>query len=652
MYILLLPLLGLVPTALASPASSAVDYLGRPFLDARAVSQRAAPDSPSGNYAPSVVDCPQQRPTIRSADTLSQSERDWLRNRRGKTIDPLVQFLRNSNLDFDAAGFVTSNSQNFSIVPNIGIAMSGGGYRALLTGAGVLAAADSRVPGANDAGGIGGLLQSATYLSGLSGGSWLVGSIFANNFSSVTQLRDGYEGSPLWQFSNSIFEGPRGRGLSIVNTARYWDDVSDQVDEKRDAGFDVSITDYWGRALSVQLINAPGGGPAYTFSSIADAPNFASADTPLPIIVVDERAPNTLVVSLNATVHEVNPWEMGTFDPTVYGFVPTRYVGSNFSDGRIPDDGRCLRGFDSFSFVMGTSSSLFNTFLLQNLSSPSIPELVTNSIRAILTRIGDDNNDIAAWNPNPFRNYNQATNPNAGDDQLTLVDGGMDLQNIPLQPLIQPARAVDVIFAVDSSADTTTFFPNGTALRATYERSQTRIANGTVFPRVPDAETFINLGLNRRPTFFGCDTSKFSSASRIPPLVVYLPNTPYSFASNVSTFDPTYTDEERDGLIRNGYHVATMGNGTLDADWRACAACAIMRRSLERTATAFSAQCRGCFDRYCWNGTVDSTPVGSFEPQPSLGIEAQDNGAAAGGRALAAGAVYALAGLAALFLAF
>ncbi|KAI1209692.1 lysophospholipase catalytic domain-containing protein [Annulohypoxylon truncatum] len=650
MHFLPLTLVSLISAALGSPAGGS-DGFGE--VAARDIlTGRAAPEDPSGTYAPATVDCPQQRPTIRGAGSLSQSEQDWLKNRRSKTVDPLVQFLRRSNLtDYDYAGYITSNSQNFSVVPNIAIAVSGGGYRALMNGAGFVAAADSRVAGSTDAGGIGGLLQSSTYLAGLSGGGWLVGSIFANNFSTVVQLRDGYQGSALWQFSNSIFQGPKSRGISIVNTVEYWDDILDQVDDKRNAGYDVSITDYWGRALSVQLINATDGGPAYTFSSIADASNFQSADTPMPILVADERRPNTQVISFNSTVFEFNPWEFGSYDPTVYGFAPMRYVGSNFSGGSIPDNGHCVEGFDSYSYVMGTSSSLFNAFLLQNLSSPDIPTVVTNALKDLLTDIGNDNDDIAAWNPNPFFGYNNDTNASADDEQLTLVDGGLDLQNIPLHPLIQPARGLDVIFAIDSSADTTTYFPNGTALRATYDRSKTDIANGTAFPAVPDAETFINLELNKRPTFFGCNTSEFANASHIPPLIVYVPNAPYTTSSNVSTFDPSYSDEQRNSIIKNGFNVATMGNGTVDSEWTACVACAVLSRSLERTGTTVSATCQRCFSRYCWNGTTDSTPVSSYEPAPILQFDAQSLGISAHGGA-AKGLVYGIVGIVATVLAF
>lgn len=593
----------------------------------RLVAQRASPDSPSGGYAPATVDCPSTRPTIRSARNISTSESDWLEKRRQNVLDPLTAFLTASNItDFDAESYISSNKDNLTAIPNVAIAVSGGGYRALMNGAGFVAAADSRVNGTMEPNGIGGLLQASTYLAGLSGGGWLVGSIYANNFSTVVQLRDGSEGSSVWAFDRSIFQGPEESGISIVNTASYWDDIADQVDAKRDLGWDASITDYWGRALSYQLINATDGGPAYTFSSIADSQDFKDANQPMPILVADGRVPGVQVITLNATVYEMNPWELGSFDPTVFGFAPIKYVGSNFTNGSVPDNGNCVEGFDQYGFVMGTSSSLFNQFILQNLTSSGIPDFLVTAIEDVLGWLGEDQDDIAEWSPNPFYGYD-ATGNNYNVDQtsLTLVDGGEDLQNIPLHPLIQPERAVDVVFAVDSSADSTYYWPNGTALRASYDRSQGPIANGTEFPAVPDAETFINLGLNRKPTFFGCDVNNFTSPENAPPLIVYIANTPYTAWSNVSTYDPSYADDQRNNIIQNGYNVATMGNGTLgdSANWRTCIGCAVMSRTWAKAGADVPQVCTDCYTEYCWNGTVDSTPVDSFEPEPFLTLTAE-----------------------------
>lgn len=129
---------------------------------------RALPNSPSGNYAPAIVDCPtgRDRPTVRAALALSDKEISWLKLRRAATVDPMIKLVeRNSISGFDAATYIRNAAENdLSSLPNIAIAVSGGGYRALMNGAGFLAAADDRTDGSTSAGGIGGLLQASTYL--------------------------------------------------------------------------------------------------------------------------------------------------------------------------------------------------------------------------------------------------------------------------------------------------------------------------------------------------------------------------------------------------------------------------------------------------------------------------------------------------------
>ncbi|KAF4855132.1 Lysophospholipase [Colletotrichum siamense] len=639
----------LLPSLLALTATAAALDPAKPMaagLAFGAVDPRALPDSPSGGYAPAIVDCPSARPTIRSAATLSPNETSWLPLRRNATVEPMLDFLTRANIpNFDAQSYISRVRSSPSQLPNVALAVSGGGYRALMNGAGFLAAADSRTPNSTAAGGIGGLLQSATYLAGLSGGGWLVGSLYSNNFSSVVDLQRGSQGSSVWKFDRSIFQGPKESGISILNTADYWATVAKQVDSK-DKGFEVSITDYWGRALSYQLINATDGGPSYTFSSIADTSDFQSGAQPFPILVADGRAPGERIISLNATVYEFNPFELGTWDPTAFGFAPLEFLASNFSAGAVPANGSCVRGFDQAGFVMGTSSSLFNQFMLQNLTSTGIPDFIQSALTSILNALDKDNNDIAQYVPNPFFGWNPSTNVNAKESQLSLVDGGEDLQNIPLHPLIQPERAVDVIFAVDSSADTNFNWPNGTALRASYDRVAEPIANGTLFPPVPDANTFINLGLNKRPTFFGCDASNFtlSANQRVPPLVVYLPNAPYVAHSNVSTFDPSYKTSQRDAIIQNGYDSATQGNATLDSEWPRCVACAMLSRSMARNRETVPDACASCFTKYCWNGTLDTRDA-SYEPGFIIGNVETNSPAAKASGSFWAGLVSAAAAM-------
>ncbi|KAJ5633101.1 hypothetical protein N7490_009440 [Penicillium lividum] len=576
------------------------------------ISRRALPDAPDG-YSPQSKVCAMNRPSIRNGSTLSTNETKWLEKRRNATVDPMIQFFARLDLgNLNGSSYIEKNSANASALPNIGIAASGGGYRALMNGGGALQAFDSRTVNSSLPGHLGGILQSATYLTGLSGGSWLVGSIYLNNFTDITTLRDSKN---VWLFQDSILVGPTQSKNFDVRTIEYFLQIQDAVSGKYSAGYNTSITDYWGRALAYQLINATEGGIDYTWSSIALSTDFQRGGMPMPIIVADGRAPGEVLIPENTTVFEFNPWEFGTFNPPLEAFAPVQFLASKFSSGVLPTAEKCVRGFDNAGFLMGTSSSLFNQAFL-TINNTEASQAMKNSINRILGSIGEANNDIAVYEPNPFYLYTSKSEY-ANSTVLSLVDGGEDLQNIPLEPLLQPQRKVDVIIALDSSADTSTRWPNGTAMVATYQRSLSSLghSSGLTFPSVPDQNTFINLGLNYHPTFFGCNSSNVSGSA---PLVVYIPNAPYVYHSNVSTFDLQYNTTERNAIIENGYDVATLGNATVDPDWATCLGCAILSRSLERTSTAVPERCMMCFQRYCWNGTTNTTDPGNYDPSYKL----------------------------------
>lgn len=136
----------------------------------------------------------------------------------------------------------------------------------------------------------------------------------------------------------------------------------------------------------------------------------------------------------------------------------------------------------------------------------------------------------------------------------------------------------------------------------------------------------MNLGLNARPTFFGCNGTNVTMGSNIPPLIVYLPNAPMTAQSNTSTFMLSYEDSQTADILVNGWNVATRGNGTLDATWPTCLACAITQRGREAMDAAMPSECADCFDRYCWDGSLNATTPALYEP--SLQIQAQPAAAA------------------------
>ena len=74
----------------------------------------------------------------------------------------------------------------------------------MLSGAGAIAAFDSRSTSPTP---LGGLLQSSTYLAGLSGGSWLVGTIYTQNYTSVQDILNNDGPDSIWNLENSVATG-------------------------------------------------------------------------------------------------------------------------------------------------------------------------------------------------------------------------------------------------------------------------------------------------------------------------------------------------------------------------------------------------------------------------------------------------------------
>jgi lysophospholipase len=183
------------------------------------------------SYAPINVTCPSD--LIRNGSNgLSPQESSYISQRHQKATASLQSWLEGLNFtDFNVSTFL----QNASNAPTTGIAFSGGGYRAMLNGAGVFQGArsrkqaniglDSRVPGN---GLMSGFLQSNTYIAGLSGGSWLIGAIAVHDFATIDTMRNDY-----WHLEDNLV-APAG----LVAKVEFYTQIFDQVAQKADAGFE------------------------------------------------------------------------------------------------------------------------------------------------------------------------------------------------------------------------------------------------------------------------------------------------------------------------------------------------------------------------------------------------------------------------------
>lgn len=586
------------------------------FLSFHLLVALALATSPSGLYAPGSSTCPKNSSLIREANSISDAEADWVQLRHEKTDLAVLEFVENALDDFDPSLF---DQANLSV--NIAIAFSGGGLRAMLSGAGQLAALDNRTT----LGDLGGVLQSATYIAGLSGGAWLLGLLAMQNFPSIDEvvLEDPYN---VWDFtaSNSLLRSSNLIGLGwavatndydqAISYLRYWntpqgEGIGDNIEAKENAGFPTSVTDAWGRALAHQLF--PEGNNNWlsgaTWSDIRRIRAFANHQMPFPLVTALARRPGSVEYNLNSPIVEFNPFEMGLFDTSINTFHDIKYIGTKVNNGLT--NGTCVQGFDNTAFVVGTSSSLFN----QYLNTLVCDECNTNAIvkfflRRFLLYMSRERLDVALYLPNPFYGSEYANSGNiTASDTLYLIDGGLAGEIIPLSTLMVTERNLDLVFAYDNNGPE---WPNGESIINTYERQFTYEGRSTVCPYVPGESTFGHFNLSSKPTFFGCDAANLTALTKngvVPPIVVYTANRPFEYYSNTSTSKLTYTDNEKKGMVTNGIDTASQLNGTY-GNLQVCVACAMIRREEERQGKEQSDQCKECFQQYCWDGQTYEDP--------------------------------------------
>lgn len=156
---------------------------------------------------------------------------------------------------------------------------------------------------------------------------------------------------------------------------------------------------------------------------------------------------------------------------------------------------------------------------------------------------------------------------------------------------------------------------NGTNL---YNSAQSAEQGGIPFPKIPTVATMVIRNYSIRPTFFGCnDTAE-------TPLVLYLPNAPWTSYSNYSYTMTSFTDNQMDLTLENAFNIATYGNGKLSdgQGWAACVACAAIKKSVERVGMQLPTSCGGCWSRFCWDGVEETGSVGdvdaAFDLVPAL----------------------------------
>lgn len=124
----------------------------------------------SDGYAPYNVTCPSDFTWVRNATSVGTVEQDYINQRASQLSSAWNTQISNVGLQAPPR------------TPVVAMALSGGGYRAMISGSGMAFQPNTTT------GSVGDILGLSTYVSGLSGGSWAVATFFANNGENPDQL--------------------------------------------------------------------------------------------------------------------------------------------------------------------------------------------------------------------------------------------------------------------------------------------------------------------------------------------------------------------------------------------------------------------------------------------------------------------------------
>ncbi|XP_027725900.1 cytosolic phospholipase A2 zeta isoform X4 [Vombatus ursinus] len=332
---------------------------------------------------------------LRLGFDLCEGEQMFLDKRK-----PVVSKALQKVLELDKA---PRNDQ----VPVVAVLGSGGGTRAMTSLYGSLT-------GLQDLG----FLDTVTYLSGISGSTWCISTIYKD---------------PAW--SQTSLQGPTRRAGNFVCCSKIGAFLSDQLSyysqqlmAREKSGLSVSLIDLWG--LLIEYFLHQGQNPVKLSDQRAAV---VQGQNPYPIYAGINVHRNVSSQDF-AEWCEFTPYEIGL--PKYGAFVPTELFGSEFFMGRLlrfrPEPWICyLQGVwgsafainldEIFQKTIGSGINLLDSHRSSIIEKANHPDTLPNKLT-------------------PMREY------------LYLVDGGFAI-NSPFPLVLLPQRDVDVILSFDYSLE-------------------------------------------------------------------------------------------------------------------------------------------------------------------------------------------------------
>lgn len=355
----------------------------------------------------------QEKPAIvRMGNNLSEDEKKYLHVRKPKVKKALERILRRPIADNE--------------VPTIAFIGSGGGCRAMISTLGFLIGAKEI-----------GLLDATTYITALSGSTWMLGLWMTSNL-------------PIGKFKRQLIP-KMSNGIELVSTEEMGLILSNFLVK---FAFDQSITlvDFYGALLANTFLRDFGNRRQRIYLS-DQRKRVRIADVPFPIYTAVSGEG-----SLKHSWYEFTPFEVGNI--WLKSYVPTWAFGRKFNKGVSVD----FAPEQSLGFYLGTFGSAFSanvdtmykeSFLLG--IEPIYRKIESNVPFGIVKKIASEplrklGKQRVTWAEVFNYTAGMQTSPISIKKQLKLVDAGLDL-NLPYSPVSgqRPERKADILIFLDAS---------------------------------------------------------------------------------------------------------------------------------------------------------------------------------------------------------
>ncbi len=371
-----------------------------------------------------IVDILQQLVSTALASSASPASAFFVRT--AVTLNSLEQSYIQQRQLFVQQKLANHYGRSVQKVPKIAFCISGGGSRAMVAGLGFMQAMEES-----------GLIDVTTYVCALSGSTWALSGWLESRLAVAEYLAFIKKGLSIGL-------------LNKVDTAQIIKELLKKVSSKQS----ISIDDIWG-CLIAQKVLYNSGKKALTQLTL-DNYRSLPADGSLPMPVYNCVTPLEAADNQCYRWVEWTPYEVRC--PYLKTAVPLASIGSRFEKGKnsssVP--------VQSLSFGHGTWGSAMSGDLQdalmalasgasgyeQTLIDDLLKELESHTLLDDATEVRPLSGHVPNWN------YKLAGAACAQMADLTFIDCGF-LCNVPLPPMLDRLRAVDIIIIVDASTGTT-----------------------------------------------------------------------------------------------------------------------------------------------------------------------------------------------------